>query len=837
MADGDSSVEEIPQVEASEDEQSRGGGAHESIRGSDKGNSSSKEDTDEDQEDQSTGSKAGSDEEVYDDQDERKAKKSKSPKNKRGQGYGTENCSICGERFEKNASNHKVCTKTVCQQEQTRRRNEAKKDKVKKKHQADVADREKRKLEKAFLEMVAAKEKANSEKAARIIPKKRKSAPIGSLAGSVPQKRAKGAQLGHRDVKLPTANTHEDATTGRAEATLPGTPELTEDPASFKKRPPAPKGNSDIVRVVQQIYFTHGPQNEADQMKSLLDWKECTRAILQKGYQIIDLNFNYQAASMNIHCELMQQAAAPLWDSCVRQGWEYGQSLNLDLIQVDHHKTENFKPCREIIDACKSIMNKLSQKMWAMKKNHAKENSRAMPPEAKHRGGHTNEVSYVSYPAGEHRHEFVHADSMVQGDVMALMPLFDDSVQPKFYPYEWMGGHDQGPITREDKTIEGEEPIAAVRRKIEQMTQRFHPLVNTTDGAAVLHEAMFATSKLRPGNLLVYLGDALHALPAGNRKTPERYLYFRTRPGGNPKPKGGDIPNGTTRLRLTGKYLPGVPEGPEAEGASAKAASKQSETEAAVGAGSEVASEDPGVAGTEGGSAKAASKQQDATGRSKKAAVCGDSEVARKGTATEAPGAPAGSRATAVGAGSKVAGIGSAKLAPSGPGSTGTKGGSAKAASKRDATDSSEKASDCAGSEFASKGTANPDTEGGSPKAASEQAKTAGNEGAAVGVGPEVASEGIGQDAHRDPDGHGVIDALRVLKYADDYLIDCAAVHNLIAAGYKTMDEAGGFYKKRYPEKNQTMIDSFLARFLSIYHKETKTSKLVTAKVPSELTF
>ena len=319
----------------------------------------------------------------------------------------------------------------------------------------------------------------------------------------------------------------------------------------------------------------------------------------------------------------------------------------------------------------------------------------------------------------------------------------------------------QVPITRDDDDIQGLDEAAAVHINVQKMNRRFYSLANTSDGAAGLQGAMCSTSKVKPGNLLVYLGDALHALPAGERKRSEPFLYFRGKMEARPKLTDAHI----------AKKAPSDFAALETEGGSAKATNKQAETKAAVSAVSDVTGE---------GSAKAAS------------------------------GEAVGPR---------------------------IEGGLAEASSNQDDTEGSKKAASQFTSQKALDGTEGADTQGCSAEAKSAQAATVGNEATAADAPSEVAGKGIAKEAKDDPDEHGVVDALRVLRYGDEEVLDCAAVHNLIAVGYDTPQEAVQFYQTRYPEAGVERTEGFKARFIKQCSKQKRTTKLDMAKLPASMKF
>ncbi len=60
-------------------------------------------------------------------------------------------------------------------------------------------------------------------------------------------------------------------------------------------------------------------------------------------------------------------------------------------------------------------------------------------------------MAYLSREPVKFKQEFVHADSLFQGDLTGIMPLNEDSVQPSFAPYDKIASV---PITRNDKEFQ-----------------------------------------------------------------------------------------------------------------------------------------------------------------------------------------------------------------------------------------------------------------------------------------------------------------------------------------------------------------------------------------------
>jgi hypothetical protein len=725
----------------------------------------------------------GNDEEGGNDEEDSVEKKPAAPyvPNKTPTRHGTAICQYCQVDFIKQSQNHKVCRDPKCQElkETDRKINKRKNAKLKhdqeKKEEADDAaakeraDQARANLDEQARQKPSAKKvKGRSEEANGRTQKRKASG--GQLTSGSPKSRNLAASSNRASAPSKKAKpaTRASSPIRHVQRILPNQKGNSVDPSmKLKKSPPqegnvgATGGSGNKCKITTQPSSTNGPSSDFDRTEAMLKWKKYTNGLLEKGYWVFDLLQDDDAASVNIHCELMDEMVSTPWKSRVRQGWEDGRSLILEEILVPHHKIKNLKNYERLIELGKSALDRISRQMLKVKKDRKEKISQEL---IDLKGKQILEVSYVSHPVGEHKHEFVHADSVVQGDLMAIMPLTEDAVIPHFFPYGAMEAFKQGPITREDEDYKGGDE-EAVRRMIDKMNKRFHNLASTTTGAAVLYAGMEPTEKIRRGDLLVYLGDALHALPAGNRKLPDRFIYFKGRLAG-----------------------------PDTQGGSAKAASEQTETassgKAADGAGSEVASPDitkketndsGGNANptarsenagpdTDGGSSKATSMQAKNTG-SDKAAGSADSENAVQLIVKE----NSDSKNEAVLGSSEVPGQGGDNEQPCPTDGIGTADGSTNAASEK---------------------------------------KT-----------------------HDDPDAHGVIDALRVLKYGDGELLDDAALHNLIAAGYSTKEEARKFYKTRYPHADNNQIETFQHRFVEEIRRKVKTTKLDLFKLPVTFDF
>jgi hypothetical protein len=771
---------------------------------------------------------------------------------KPGHGFGT--CTLCKKQFHKNASNHKVCPDPVCLAKQKSQRALSKRVGQKKreaaKQEKDAAQQE-------------AQEKAAQEKKQM---GKRKTATASHSSVASQEKAAQGkkqmgkrksAPASHSSVASQKRRTHDSsrafasATTGLFNSNLQENPHEAINPA---KRPNAPqlkslntarprhrtdgnigagglKGNRERVTAAIQSYPTKGPLDKRNQVGLLLEWKESAEQILRKGYQIINFGLDHKAACMNIHCELMQEVADTAWQSRVRQGWEDGQELNLEAIQVDSHKMKNLHVCNQFIKVCISALNMISEEMYKVKANKAGQTKEATSPEVTQRHGkQVIEVFYIVHKAGKHKHEFVHADSVVQGDLMAIMPLVDYPVEPKFFPYHRMEAARQGPITRDDEDYAKKD----VGRILEKINNRFSQLASTSGGASRLHDAMLKTThRVRRGDLLVYLGDALHAFPAGYRERQEPFLYFKGRLADSP---------------------PADPASSEIKGGSAKAPDKQAPTVARASLTSQVDSEiidnvappDHGGTGTVAPFAKAPSNQGETAG-SKTAAVCSaptdPASSESKGGLAKAPDKQA-QTVTGVSLTSDVVSESINDVAPPDPGGTRTEVPLAKAPSNQDETVGSKAAAVCTNPKVAAKRALydkdhdNRDTKGDTTNSTIEHGKAASSEVTAVLAASEVDTENKKtKEAEDHPDSHGVVDALYVLRYGDEELLDSAVVHNLIAAGYLTSNEAVKFYNKRYPKAEDEQTTTFENRFLEECNRKERIAKRLTSKLPTHINF
>ena len=604
----------------------------------------------------------------------------------------TGTCQICEQRFPKAATNQIYCKNPACQA--TMKSNAAEK-------KRERSRRDHAKKQKELLQDKRTREPASTKRKAD-----RKPSPVDN-------KKRRGSAATPID-RNPTQRDRKDRYTGTG--ALP--------PASNRFLASIGPGyelmDSDVVGA-----------------NKLLPWTDVIRCLQLTGYIILDLRLSHRIATANLHSELMELKpdTASLWQSRVRQGWESGTSLRLDEIQDKDYKPESIPCCEQLVNIADSVMNELSQQMWEEDQ--------------------TVVVSYIKRPASKHKREFVHADSMVQSDLMAIMPLNADPVKPLFYPYQKMGDFKQGPIARNDKVFQDGE----VAEKVKIMQKRFHALAGTVDGAFPLRESLCSTEDVNPGELLVYMGDALHALPRFKKKKPDRFLHFRGKLRVSPESKGGSVNGSSKQADKGGSDKTAGDSDHDGANSTSKQAHQPEDDSDSRGANEKKTA----LAAKKGGSDKAA-------GTSKEADQLGDDSDSG-------------------GANDKKSGLAAKK------------GGSNKAADNSD-PDGADK--------------------GDSVNSPSKHAEN-----------PEDAKGGTAKAACRDPDSHGVIDALRVLRYAPPDVLDGAAVHNLIATGY-TMPEAGTFYKKRYPDAGADRYESFEAMFTKESEKKKRSVQLDTTRLTEE---
>jgi hypothetical protein len=389
-------------------------------------------------------------------------------------------------------------------------------------------------------------------------------------------------------------------------------------------------------------------QNRQEILDDYLDWEETILKLKNRGYVIIDLKSHHLAANQKMHCELMELKVDGKWQSCVRQGWESGKRFQLADILEDEYKMDNLPSCEELVESAQRIMSRISKLLYGQDQKY--------------------EVAYLSRDPGKFKHEFIHADSLFQGDLTGIMPLNDDSVQPSFYPYHKIANGP--PIARSDKFFKDQN----IRGIYEQMQIRFQGISNTGDGVATVYESLRPTSTVKRGNLILHLGDALHARPAIEMIKQDRWICFE------------------------GKLLADVP-----------AASQQTEDDLERG--------------------------------------------------PDQPG--------------KTAGV-------------------------------------------------TPDDDG---NKSTEDQNSVLDDAKRPAVNPSPVEP-------PNPDSHGVVDALVVLKYAPPDVKEGAAIHHLIAAGYKEPHEAAKFHETRYQGADSDRLDKFKARFVELLHKTEKSVKLDESLLP-----
>ena len=401
-----------------------------------------------------------------------------------GRTYGEEDCNICGTSFEKTATNQKYCLSPPCRAEIHRLRKLQKKAYSKKSTAAKNSPAAKSK--------VSGKRKMDTTRPASP-PSSRSSR---NLAPSVPSAKAKKKKS--RSTKDGYTHTSEPK------------PDLVVDKfVTNYTRTPAPTAEE-----------VHGKSDRH------LPWGEIIRQLQARGYVIIDLQSNNLAGNPKMHCELMEQKEPGLWRSCVRQGWESGKRFKLADIREDEYKMDNVQCCKDFIQYAQSIMSKISGMLWQQMQEY--------------------EVAYLSREPGKFKQEFVHADSLYQGDLTGIMPLNEDSVQPSFAPYDKIASV---PITRNDKEFQ-DKNIRGIYQKIQI---RFQLLTNTVDGAATLYESMRPTVKVNRGDLFLHLGDALHARPAIDMTKQDRWICIKGR-------LLADLPADSQQTKHSPDHVPGLPD-------------------------------------------------------------------------------------------------------------------------------------------------------------------------------------------------------------------------------------------------------------------------------------
>jgi hypothetical protein len=692
----------------------------------------------------------------------------------KGHSWGQGHCTICHQLFSKNSTNHKVCPGLECQAIKKEDRLEAKR------LNAAKAAKDKKAAQEEQIKKAAEAREDTARK------KKRKSRDAKQPGSPSPKRRTE--QGTNKQASTASCNSNEKKQEHR--------PGQKASPAAHPKGPPLHRlqsnnykssrpghGNDGGMRfgsknekgdrvTIKQVMDPHRERQELIQRRNeVLDWDWCTEQLLKRGYLIINLEQNQAAANAMIHCELMDQMEPSLWKSRTRQGWEHGKSINLDEIQADHRKVKNLHYLKQLIGRCTATLCTLSDKIQQLKISKARQVEERIPEKAtKLPGKQVIDVSYVSHEEGEHKHEFVHANSVVQGDLMAIMPLVPDSVQPCFIPYDRMNRCKQPPIARDDNDCGGVDQVSIM---VEKVKMRFHALAETYDSASRLYGDLCSITKLQRGDLLVFLGDALHALPGGNRNTTEPSLCFKGKLTDGREPKGASDDNKTQS----------DPAQPASGENSATAASKLGNAEA-----NEVADNHLATGETTPDPTLLTSPEGQ-VGTSPVEVKKGGSEADGKLDNSEAPDDPAPKLVTAP----EVDNDDSEK-------DTGSPAQNVKSKGTGGSTSPGEKSDKDAGS-VTTHGADGQDSTAGSANTVAGQAKAA-----------------------ADPDGHGVVDALRVLKYDHEDVLEETAVHNLIAAGYGTTDEALAVYKIRYPELSQKSTADFKKKFEKLNNRRAKTT-------------
>jgi hypothetical protein len=100
-----------------------------------------------------------------------------------------------------------------------------------------------------------------------------------------------------------------------------------------------------------------------------------------------------------------------------------------------------------------------------------------------------------------------------------------------------------------------------------------------------------------------------------------------------------------------------------------------------------------------------------------------------------------------------------------------------------------------------------------------------------------LAKKSPAKNAPPDPDKHGVIDVLVVLKYTQSEVKEGAAIHHLIAAGYTKPSDAAAFHKKRYQDADIDGHEKFKKRFDEIFQKKEKSYMLDDTLLPDNFDF
>ena len=242
-------------------------------------------------------------------------------------------------------------------------------------------------------------------------------------------------------------------------------------------------------------------------VRKLLNWTECGATLQQKGFLVINFQLRSTVAIMKLNRAYMEKTKEESWKPNLPQPWSSGRRLNLKDI------TSEFSPIKMelphlLINTVRAVRVKMSIQVHPGFKQVFR-------------------LSYLTFPPGQHKQELLHADRMVQGNMMALMALNKHAVTPNFYSYGNMqakAGQDGPELLPTTGDITNSEKI---RSAVAGLQKHFRVLSDTTSGADALYGSLEAPGKIGVGDMLVYFGDALHAMPAGTRTQEDRFLCFR----------------------------------------------------------------------------------------------------------------------------------------------------------------------------------------------------------------------------------------------------------------------------------------------------------------------
>jgi hypothetical protein len=267
----------------------------------------------------------------------------------------------------------------------------------------------------------------------------------------------------------------------------------------------APKGGSVIfqARYTGQQKKEKTPAEIAHAEMLFLPWDEITHSLREKGYAVMNIRQCQLSAHQKTHCELMEyvEADSGLWKSRVHYGWESGVRLGLADIQSDKHQIDKNKLVRIVT----GVMSIISQKLYGKELDTT--------------------VSYICHKPGKGKQEFVHAESLIRSDLMAIMPLGEDSVPHMFAPYERI--RDKPAISRGDKELKS---LAGVYKLLNTY---FDVLADTTNDTVRLNDSL-QPIPVKQNHLLVYVGDVLQARAACDLKECDRLLHFKGKQVGSP---------------------------------------------------------------------------------------------------------------------------------------------------------------------------------------------------------------------------------------------------------------------------------------------------------------